>query len=577
MPTADPATTRELTGAPPLSRVRRRTWAPVGGRSKVWVVGTALVCLLVSLPVASVALLAFGENREIWHHLASTVLGAYVSNTLLLMLGVGAGTLVIGVGTAWLTVMCRFPGRGVLEWALLLPIAMPAYILAFVYTDLLDYAGPVQSALREAFGFVNARDYWFPAIRTLPGAIAMMTITLYPYVYLLTRAAFLEQSVCVLEASRTLGCTPAASFWRVALPLARPAVVIGLALVLMETLNDYGTVDYFAVPTFSVGVYDVWMNMNAVAGAAQLALAMLALVIVLVAAERWARGQRQYRHTTNRYRALPSYRLSGVAAMGALLACLLPVSAGFLLPVTLLAGDAWAHHDVSLQGDFTRHLGHSLALSAGVAAIALVIGLFLAYGARLSGSRAVRLFTRTAILGYAVPGAVLAVGILVPFGAFDNALDAWARHHLGTSTGLLLSGTVAAVMFGCVVRFLALTYGAAESGLDRVSPSMDGAARTLGATPLRVLTRIHWPIVRASMLAGALLVFVDTMKELPMTIVLRPFDFDTLATFVFQYASDERFEEAALAALAIVAVGILPVVVLSRAMRASRPGGVSHG
>lgn len=539
---------------------------------RLWATGSLLLSLLVALPVLTVLALTLGDNQSIWSHLVGTVLPHTLKTTGLLMLGVGFGTLLIGVSTAWLTAMCRFPGRRYFEWALLLPLAMPAYIIAFVYTDLLEFAGPVQTALREAFGWSGSRDYWFPEIRSLGGAIMMMSLTLYPYVYLLSRAAFLEQSVCVIEVSRTLGCTPWQSFRRVALPLARPAIVVGVALVLMESLNDFGTVDFFAVKTFTAAIYDVWLNMNSVAGAAQLAAVLLLVVIGLILLERWARGKREYQHTTSHVRQLPQFQLkSGRAALAAA-ACALPVLFGFIVPALVLAGYAANHYEATLEANFSAFLINSLTLSAGAAVLAMAIGLFLAYSVRVSGSRWVRGMSRFAVIGYAMPGAILAVGIMVPFGAFDNRIDALARDWFGISTGLILSGTLVAVTFGYVVRFLALSFGSAESSLGRITGSMDGAARTLGQTPFGALRKLHLPMIRASLIAGALLVFVDGMKELPMTIVLRPFNFETLATFVYQYASDELLEEAALAALAIVGVGIIPVILLSIGMRTSRPG-----
>ncbi len=551
---------------------RRSRWPHQTSAAGAWSIGTALISALVALPILAVLYLTIGDNQDIWSHLAATVLPHYLKTTSLLMLGVGAGTLVIGVSTAWLTAMCQFPGKTVFEWALLLPLAMPAYIIAFVYTDLLEFAGPLQSTLRELFGWSGKSDYWFPEIRSLGGAIAMMTLTLYPYVYLLARAAFLEQSVCVIEVSRTLGCSPWQSFRRVALPLARPAIVVGVALVLMESLNDFGTVDFFGVKTFTAGIYDVWLNMNSVAGAAQLAAVLLAFVIGLILLERWARGKRQYQHTSNHVRALPQFRLSKTRAGVAVLACALPITLGFLIPAAILASYALDHYQATLEANFSRFLFNSLTLSAGVAVLALVIGLFLAYSVRVSGSRWVRAASRFAVIGYAMPGAILAVGIMVPFGAIDNTVDAFAREVFGFSTGLILSGSLIAVTFGYVVRFLALSFGSAEASLGKITASMDGAARTLGEGPLGALRRLHLPMIRTSLIAGAVLVFVDGMKELPMTIILRPFNFETLATFVHQYASDELLEEAALAALTIVGVGIIPVILLSIGMRASRPG-----
>ncbi len=547
---------------------RLNQWRNLG----FWGLGAFIIGWLVASPLLSILYLTLGDNQNIWSHLVSTVLDDYIITTLLLMLGVGSGAFLLGVSTAWLVTLCRFPGRGWFEWALLLPLAMPSYIIAFVYTDILEYAGPVQSLLRDLFGWQSPRDYWFPEIRSLGGAISMMSLTLYPYVYLLARAAFLEQSVCVIEVSRTLGKTAWQSFYSVALPLARPAIVIGLSMVLMETLNDFGTVDFFAVKTFTAGIYDVWLNMNSIAGAAQLATVLLTFVLVLLAAERYARGARGYAHATNRYRALPSYTLAGWRKTGALVLCLLPILLGFLLPATILASYAWTHYAETLEADFYNYLGNSLMLSGMAALIALSIGLFMAYGVRLSQSPVLRAASRFASIGYAMPGAVLAVGIMASFGALDNGLDSWMRANFGLSTGLLLSGSLVAVTFGYVVRFLALSFGSAEASLNKITTSMEGAARTLGQNTWGTLRRLHLPLIRGSILAAMLLVFVDGMKELPMTIVLRPFNFETLATFVQQYASDEMLEEAALAALTIVATGIIPVILLSLGIRGSRPG-----
>jgi iron(III) transport system permease protein len=429
--------------------------------------------------------------------------------------------------------------------------------------------------LRDVFGWTTRRDYWFPEIRSLGGAITMMTLVLYPYVYLLARAAFVEQSVCVLEVSRTLGKTPWRAFVQVALPLARPAIVVGVTLALMETLNDFGTVDYFAVPTFTRGIYDVWLNMNNVAGAAQLAVVLLLVVLLLLAVERLARGGQRYHHTSTRYRALPSYRLSGGRACLAFLVCLLPPTLGFAVPAAILAGYTLQMPGGSFAQDFWRFAWNSLSLSLIAAALAVGIGLFLVYGVRLGSGQGLRRAVRFAGIGYAVPGAVLAVGIMIPLAALDNAVDGLARQTLGWSTGLILSGTLFAIVYGYLVRFLALSLGTVEAGLAKITTGIDGAARTLGLGPFQTMVKVHLPIMRGSILTAAILVFVDCMKELPITILLRPFNFDTLATYVHQFASSDLLERCAPGALAIVAVGILPVIALSRTIGRSRPGAAS--
>ena len=451
--------------------------------------------------------------------------------------------------------------------ALLLP-ALPLQLAERA----LPCIGPVQSTLRCTFAWTSPRQYWFPEIRSLGGAVAMLSLVLYPYVYLLARAAFTEQSVCVLEVSRTLGRGPWASFFRVALPLARPAIVVGVSLVMMEALNDFGTVQHFAVATLTAGVYDVWLNMSSTSGAAQLSLVMLTFVLVLLTMERLARRGRRFHHTTGRYRRLPSYRLKGARAVFAGFACALPILLGFAVPAAVLIVYTARSTLDSFGGRFLEYLLNSLTLSTMAALLAVAAGILLAYAARIGRGPLVAAATRFSGIGYALPGAVLAVGTIVPFAALDNGLDQVMRHVFGLSTGLLLSGTLVALTFGFTVRFLALSLGACEAGLAKVTLGMDAAARSLGLDPLRMLVRVHMPIIRASLLTAAILVFVDGMKELPMTVLLRPFNFETLATHVYQYASHEQFEQSAAGALAIVAFGMLPVILLSKTVRRSRPG-----
>ena len=569
-------TTKPIPEAAPSPRATRRR---VDWRHWVngWTLGTVLIAAIVLLPIAAVIGLAFNPADNIWSHLASTVLPTYVSTTLKLMVGVGIGTLVIGVGSAWIVTMCTFPGRKLFEWALLLPMAVPAYVIAYVYTDILEYAGPLQVGLREAFGWGAKSDYWFPEIRSLGGAIAMMTLVLYPYVYLLSRSAFLEQSVGVLEASRALGRGPWHSFFSVALPLARPSIVIGVSLVMMETLNDFGTVDFFAVPSFALGIFDVWRNMNNIAGAAQLATLLLAFVFILVFAERYARRKQRFYQTANKYKALPGKAMGRRMTVLAVSACALPVLLGFVLPAVVLAGYAITYFEAVAAVEVVGYALNSIGLSALAAVLAVLVGIFMAYGARLHGGRLLKILVRIAAMGYAVPGAVLAVGVIIALAGFDNRLDAFLRTNFGISVGLLLSGSIAAVTFGYLVRFLALSFGTVEASLGKITPSMDGAARSLGLSAGKTLLRVHVPLMRASVLTALMLVFVDCMKELPMTVILRPFNFQTLATFVHQYASDEQLGEAALAALSIVGVGILPVIVLSFAITRSRPGDHREG
>ena len=494
------------------------------------------------------------------------------------MLGVGTSVLLTGVTTAWLVTMCRVPGRRVFEWLLLLPLAFPAYVIAYAYTDLLEYSGAVQIFLRMMFEWQTPQDYWFPEVRSLGGAITLMGVVLYPYVYLLARAAFLEQSVNVLEVARVLGHGPWRTFFRVSLPAARPAIAIGVALALMETLNDFGTVDFFAVQTMTTALFDVWQGMGSLAGGAQIAATMLAFVVLLISIERFSRRQQKvYQNVSSRFRELPSYHLKGSSSLLAFAACLLPILIGFVIPLTVLIRLTVIYFHESWTAEFRSYALNSLSLSAAAAGITLFVALLIAYSQRLAGGRVIGIATRIASLGYAVPGAVLGVGVLIPFAYFDNSLDALMREMFGISTGLLLSGTLVAVIFAYVVRFLAVALGQVESSLAKVSPSLDMAARTLGYRAGETLLRYHVPLIRGGMLTAVMIVFVDCMKELPATLILRPFNFETLATHVYWFASDEMLGEAALGSLTIVLVGLLPVVLLSTMTARVRSTRLSSG
>ncbi|TVQ66923.1 MAG: iron ABC transporter permease [Oceanospirillales bacterium] len=539
-----------------------------------WTLGSLLIALIVLLPIFAVFYLAMFPTENIWPHLISTVLPGYIKNTLWLMLGVCIGTFIIGTGTAWLVTMCRFPGRRVFEWALLIPLAMPAYVVAYVYTDLLNFSGPVQSMLRETFGWRTPRDYWFPNIRSLGGAISMMVLVLYPYVYLLSRSAFLEQSATMLEASRTLGCSTWQSFIRVGLPIARPSIVVGVVLALMEALNDFGTVDYFAVRTLTAGIFNVWFHMRNLGGGAQIAVVLLIFIVVLILIERFARRKKRY-HSSTRSVAPPRIHLTGWKAVAAVIACTLPILLGLIIPGAQLVAYSIKFYEASISAGFFVYAKNSLILSAVAALVAVTLGLFLAYAGRLGKGPFLSSCLRLVSLGYAVPGAVLAVGILYPFGYFDNFIDAIMFERFGISTGLLFSGSMFILIYAYVARFLALSYGTVEAGLTRIRPNLDGAARTLGRSPSGVLRDVHVPILRGSLGTAAILVFVDTMKELPATLILRPFNFNTLATHVYQYAKDEQIEIAALGSLTIVLVGLIPTILLSYTISQSRSGGKS--
>ncbi len=535
-----------------------------------WSISAIGVAVLLALPILTVLSFLLQPAGEVWQHLASTVLKGYISNSLWLMLGVSIGTLSIGISTAWLCSMCEFPGRRLFEWALLLPMAIPAYIIAYTYTGMLDYAGPVQTWLRSLFGW-GFGEYWFPEVRSLPGAIVMLSLVLYPYVYLLSRAAFLEQSVCVLEVSRTLGASAWQSFRRIALPMARPAIITGLSLALMETLADYGTVKYFGVNTFTTGIFRTWFGLGDSAAAAQLSAVLLMFVFTLILLERWSRRRARFHHTT-RYSSLPRYELKRSARWLALAACAIPLILGFVLPAGQLLVWSIETAEKMIDSSFLTLTLHSLMLAASAAVIALLLALLMAYSKRIRGTQASRFAINLAGMGYAIPGTVIAVGVMLPFAAVDNSLNDFMQTRFGVSTGLILSGTLAALLFAYTVRFLAVSLQTVEAALGKINTSMDDAARSLGNRPREVLTRIHMPIMRGSLLTALLLVFVDVMKELPATLILRPFNYNTLAVRAFELASDERLAESASAALMIVLAGIIPVILLSRSISQSRPG-----
>jgi iron(III) transport system permease protein len=552
---------------PPSTLRRLRLRRPAG-----LTLAAAALALLFALPLVVIVGHLFVPHGETWKHLAETVLSRYVVNTLWLVFGVGVGSLVLGASAAWLVTMYRFPGRRVLEWALLLPLAVPGYAIAYAYAGLFDFAGPVQGALRAAFGLARG-EYWFPEFRSLGGAAFILTLVLYPYVYMLARSAFLAQSICALEIGRTLGLGPFGVFLRVALPLARPALVAGVAFALMETLSDFGAVQHLGVDTFTTGIYRTWFALGDATAAAQLAVVLLTVVAALLAAERLMRGQARYEHTSRRYRPLQATRLRGAAAAGALLVCLFPVGFGFLLPGGQLF--AWAVRSAPdvLDARFALEALRSLALAGGAALLAVGCALLLAYALRARGAGlATRLAVRLAGLGYAVPGSVIAVGIVLPLAWVDHGLGTVARELFGLETGLIVGGTVAALLFAYLVRFLAVSLKTVDAALATITPSMESAARSLGASAAGAVVRVHAPIVAGGLLTAGLLVLVDTLKELPATLILRPFDFGTLSVRAYELASDEQLREAAVPALLIVAVGLLPVALISRAITRSRPG-----
>ncbi len=530
-----------------------------------WWVAAALIACLAAIPLVTIAISAPGGGLRGLAQLAPTALGRYIANTALLMLASGALASVIGAGTAWLVSACAFPGRRVLGWALVLPLAVPSYIAAYVYADLLDFSGPVQSALRAVTGW-GVDDYAFPPIRSLWGGALILALVLYPYIYLLARAAFETQSLAQFRAARSLGASPARAFTRVALPAARPALAGGLALVLMEVLADFGVAEYFAIPTFSTGIFRSWLAMGDREAAMGLAALMLVFVALLVALEALTRAGRTDSHDglARGGKREPLVALTGLGKLGAVLACALPVVLGFAIPALHLVSLALDEAAIGAASSLSSYAWASVWLGLVVALATTALALILAFAKSRSADRSIAAVTRLATLGYALPGALLAVGLLGPLGAFDQGVTGFARDQFGYTGGLLLTGTSLALIYALCVRFLTVAYNALDSGMARVPPSLDAAARSLGAKPGRVLVQIYTPLLRSSLLAALALVLIDTLRELPATLILRPFNLETLDTRTYRLASDERLVEASIPALILLAVGLVPVILLTR-------------
>lgn len=530
-----------------------------------WTAWALVVAALAALPILAIVVLAPVGGFEAIAHLISTVLGRYIANTGLLMLIAGGIAAVIGTGTAWLVSAARFPGRALFAWALVLPLAVPAYIAAYLYADLLDFSGLVQTALRAATG-LGVGEYWFPQIRSLWGGAFVLGIVLYPYVYLLARGAFAAQSRSQFRAARSLGAGPMSAFWRVALPAARPAIAGGLALVCMEVLADFGVAQYFAIPTFSTGIFRSWLAMGDKQAALKLAAFMLIFVIALVALEARTRSGR-----ASSKDGLSARRDEGalveLSPMGkalATLACTLPVLLGFAIPALHLATMAGSDAAIGAMGDLWDYASGSLWLGLATSIACVGAALLLAFAKARSNSRLAKGAIRVSTLGYALPGALLAVGLLAPLGALDVTLSRFARDALGYTGGLILTGTSLVLIYALSVRFLTVAFNSVDGGLSKIPPSLDAAARSLGAKPARVLTRIYAPLLSPSLAAAAALVFIDTVRELPATLILRPFNLETLATRTYRLASDEKLTEASIPALILLAAGLLPVLLLTR-------------
>lgn len=534
------------------------------GLFDIWSAGALGIAALVLMPIIAVVLMALAPAENIWPQLAATVLPRYLMNTVILMLGVGVLSVFFGAGTAWLVVMCRFPGARFFELALFFPLAVPAYIGAYSLVDFLQFAGPVQSGLRAVMGWQSARDYWFPEVRSLHMAVIVLASALYPYVYLLARAAFREQSANTYKVARALGKGPWAVFWHIGLPLARPAVAAGVALALMETAADYGTVAYFNVQTLTTGIFSVWLDKGNIGGAAQIALVILALILMLGGVERY--GQRGARFFAQDRLAAPRVsraQLSGFGRWAAFIFCLTPFAFGFVLPVLVMAWHSAAQPVSWPNAALVQAALHSLISGGGAAILTVLAALFLAYGARFLQHRVSRLVLPLTGLGYAVPGAVLALGILIPLAAFDHALADTAFALSGWDPGLIFTGSAAAVVFAYCVRFFGVAKNAVDSAFGRIAPNLPLAARTLGRAPAGVFRTVHMPLMRGSALSALLIVFVDCVKELPATLLLRPFNYNTLSTHLFELASLERLEQAAPAALLIILIGMSAVALLA--------------
>lgn len=542
----------------------RRVWRLPRLRGGMWLVAALAIATAVAAPLAALVGAALDTDFAHWRHLAEFVLPQALANTLLLLGGVGAVVMLVGTGCAWLVTAYEFPGRRMLTWALLLPLAVPTYIVAFAYLDLLHPIGPVQGAIRWLLGFDSPRQFRLPDLRSLPGAIFVLGFVLYPYVYLSTRAMFVTQSASLLEAARTLGAGRIATFWRVVVPLARPAIAVGVSLALLETMNDIGASEFLGVQTLTVSVYTTWITRSDLAGAAQIALAMLAIVVGMILLERYGRRRQRYAHG-RRMRPLSPRRLTGAAAWGAATLGWLPVLLGFGAPAAYLAVETGKrlHLVGGVSAQLLTGLVNTLTVASAATAATLACGLVVAWAARVqrdgAGVHPGRVCARIASIGYAVPGTVLAIGLLIPLTAADRLLGAVFGHD-----GLILMGSASALVIAYTVRFLAISAGSLEAGLARIPPSLEHAARSLGETAGGTLRRVHLPLLRPALTTSALLVFVDAMKELPATLLLRPLNFDTLATWLYAEAARGTYEDGAVAALAIVLAGLVPVILLAR-------------
>jgi iron(III) transport system permease protein len=530
-------------------------------------VGAAAIGAAGVLPILAVAWMALNPSENVWPHLIATTLPRYLGNTAVIAGSVGLLAAMVGTGAGWLVAMYRFPGSRWLEWLLLFPLAIPAYVGAYALVDFLEFSGPVQTGLRGAFGWDNAQDYWFPEIRSRWAAVVVLAAALSPYVYLLARTAFREQSGGIYEVARALGAGPFARFWRVGLPLARPAIAAGSAIVMMETVSDFGVVDYFAVQTLTTGIFTTWLQMGNAGGAAQIAMVILAVVLALVGLEKASRSKSRFYQAARHQRPVTPIRLTGAAGWIATALCLVPFLVGFVLPVGVIFSHAIANAEGWLAPGLVEALVNTLTVGGIAAVVTVAAALFLVYGVKLTTSALPKRVLPVSTIGYAAPGAVLGVGILIPLAALDNTLADGVLALTGWDPGLILTGTAFAVIYAYVVRFFAIAQGATDAALDRVSPSLPMAARSLGRSAGGALRAVHLPLIRGSVGTALLLVFVDCVKELPATLLLRPFNYNTLATRVYEKASLEQIGEAAPAAMLVILVGLAAVALMARTNR----------
>jgi len=531
----------------------------------IWKTSSVALATLLVLPILAIFVTAIGQTDDVFAHLMSTVMPTYAFNTVVLTLSVMALALLFGIPSAWLMAMCRLPGEKVLQWALVLPLAIPGYIVGYIFTGWFDYAGPIQVWLRAQTGWM-AGEYYFPDIRSLAGASIVLALVLYPYVYLMCRAAFMEQNVSLLQSARLLKCSPWESFRRISLPLVRPSIAVALSLVAMETVGDFGTVSYFAVNTLTTAVYDTWMNYSNLTAAAKISAVMLVIVLLLLSAERYSRRrQKLYQSQFNSHEDF-RYALRGWKKWLALLWCWGLVCVAFIFPLLQLLSYAYTYFEQSWTAEFREYALNSLQVSLSAAVIGVAVALVVNFYSRLKSNRVSVALMRLSSMGYAVPGTVLAIGVMVPVLTLDHAVNDVAKAMQWGRPGLIFSGTMFAIIFALIVRFSAVAIGSIESSLNKISPSLDMAARTMGCQANAMLWRVHLPLVRRGALIAGLLVFIESMKELNAALLLRPFNFETLATYVYNYASDEHLELAALPAVLLVLVGLIPLVVVNRSL-----------